>query len=50
VARSAAAPSPVTLHQLGLNRRRFVDPNGESNRAAHKIISHGTAHMVHVDV
>ncbi|RVW10863.1 IS481 family transposase [Prescottella agglutinans] len=38
------------LHHLGLNRRRFIDPNGEANRVARKIIAHWPGHMVHVDV
>lgn len=38
------------LAQLGLNRRRFIDPNGESNREPRKIIAKHPGHMVHIDV
>ncbi|WP_051046636.1 IS481 family transposase [Nocardia asiatica] len=38
------------LHRLGLNRRRFLDPAGASNRAPHRIIAHRPGHMVHIDV
>src|SRR5919204_4860870 len=38
------------LAQLGLNRRRFIDPNGESNREPRKIIAERPGHMVHIDV
>ena len=38
------------LGQLGLNRRRFIDPNGESNREPRKIIARHPGHMVHIDV
>jgi transposase InsO family protein len=38
------------LHALGLNRRRFIDPNGESNREPRKIHARWPGHMVHVDV
>ena len=38
------------LLQLGLNRRRFIDPNGESNREPQRIIAERPGHMVHVDV
>lgn len=42
----------VTRHlaQLGLNRRRFIDPNGETNREVRKIIAKHPGHMVHLDV
>lgn len=42
----------VTRHlaQLGLNRRRFIDPNGESNREVRKIVAKHPGHMVHLDV
>lgn len=42
----------VTRHldALGLNRRRFIDPNGESNREPRKIHARWPGHMVHVDV
>lgn len=45
--RSAAARLPA---QLGLNRRKFIDPNGETNREAQKIIAARPGHMVHIDV
>lgn len=38
------------LHQLGLNRRKFIDPIGDSNRPPRKIIARRPGHMVHVDV
>lgn len=38
------------LAQLGLNRRRFIDPNGASNREPQKIIARRPGHMAHVDV
>lgn len=38
------------LAALGLNRRRFLDPNGENNRAAGQIAAHRPGHMVHLDV
>lgn len=38
------------LLQLGLNRRRFLDPNGESNREPLPILAERPGHMVHVDV
>lgn len=38
------------LAQLGLNRRRFIDPNGETNRVPQKIIAERPGHMVHIDV
>ncbi|MFE3289939.1 integrase core domain-containing protein [Rhodococcus sp. NPDC059234] len=38
------------LAHLGLNQRRFIDPNGESNRDARKIVARHPGHMVHVDV
>lgn len=42
----------VTRHlaQLGLNRRRFIDPNGETNREVRKIVAKHPGHMVHLDV
>ncbi|WP_430335613.1 IS481 family transposase [Rhodococcus sp. ACT016] len=42
----------VTRHlaALGLNHRRFIDPNGESNREPRKIIARRPGHMVHIDV
>ncbi|MEV6325554.1 IS481 family transposase [Nocardia sp. NPDC051787] len=38
------------LARLGLNRRRFLDPNGESNRQPRRIIARRPGHMVHVDI
>lgn len=38
------------LVALGLNRRRFIDPTGESNRAPRPIVARRPGHMVHVDV
>jgi transposase InsO family protein len=38
------------LAHLGLNRRRFLDPTGENNRAPRPIIARWPGHMVHLDV
>lgn len=38
------------LLALGLNRRKFIDPNGESNREPRKINARRPGHMVHIDV
>lgn len=38
------------LAQLGLNKRKFIDPNGESNQGPQKIIAERPGHMVHLDV
>ncbi|WP_166352562.1 IS481 family transposase [Phytoactinopolyspora limicola] len=38
------------LAQLGLNRRKFIDSNGETNREPQKIIAERPGHMVHIDV
>jgi transposase len=38
------------LARLGLNRRRFIDPVGGSNRTPQKIIAARPGHMVHVDI
>ncbi|ANI40420.1 transposase [Mycolicibacterium vaccae ATCC 25954] len=38
------------LLALGLNRRKFIDPNGEANREPRKIIARRPGHMVHLDV
>src|SRR5690606_20185613 len=38
------------LLQLGLNRRRFIDPTGATNREPRKIIARWPGHMVHLDV
>jgi transposase len=42
----------VTRHlaDLGLHRRRFIEPAGESNRAPRPIIARRPGHMVHLDV
>lgn len=37
------------LAQLGLNRRRFIDPTGETNRESQQIIAARLGHMVHID-
>lgn len=38
------------LNALGLNRRRFIDPSGETNRQPRQITARRPGHMVHVDV
>ncbi|MBF4478287.1 helix-turn-helix domain-containing protein, partial [Rhodococcus rhodochrous] len=38
------------LARLGLNRRKFLDPNGENNRQPRRIIARWPGHMVHVDI
>ncbi|WP_431813377.1 IS481 family transposase [Kocuria sp. cx-455] len=38
------------LAELGLNRRKFIDPNGETNRQPQKIVAARPGHMVHLDV
>lgn len=38
------------LAEIGINRRRFIDPNGESNRQQRKIHARRPGHMIHVDV
>ncbi|QHY96674.1 IS2 transposase TnpB [Streptomyces sp. S4.7] len=38
------------LAQLGLNRRRFIDPDGDTNRTPRTIVAKCPGHMVHVDV
>ncbi|GLY64745.1 hypothetical protein Atai01_13640 [Amycolatopsis taiwanensis] len=38
------------LVRLGLNRRRFLDPSGASNRAPRPILARWPGHMVHLDV
>jgi transposase len=42
----------VTRHltQLGLGRRRFLDPTGEVNRKPQQILARWPGHMVHADV
>ncbi|NLE80072.1 MAG: IS481 family transposase [Rhodococcus sp.] len=39
-----------TLQRLQLNRRKFIDPGGESNREPRKIVASRPGHMVHIDV
>ncbi|MFC9035410.1 helix-turn-helix domain-containing protein, partial [Streptomyces arboris] len=38
------------LLALGLNRRKFIDPNGDTNRELQKITARRPGHMVHIDV
>jgi len=38
------------LAQLGLSRRKFIDPNGETNREPQQIVAERPGHMVHIDV
>lgn len=38
------------LAQLGLSRRKFIDPNGETNRTSQRIDAERPGHMVHIDV
>jgi transposase InsO family protein len=38
------------LQVLGLNRRRFIDPNGENNRKPQVITARRPGHTVHLDV
>ncbi|KQW17222.1 IS481 family transposase [Streptomyces sp. Root369] len=38
------------LLALGLNRRRFIDPSGDTNRKPRKITASRPGHMVHIDV
>ena len=42
----------VTRHltRLGLGRRRFIDPSGESNREPGTITAHWPGHIAHLDV
>lgn len=37
------------LFQLGLNRRRFIDPSGESNREPQLIVTERPGHMINID-
>jgi hypothetical protein len=39
-----------TRPALGLNHRRFIDPDGDSNREPRKIIARRPGHMIHIDV
>lgn len=36
--------------QLGLNRRTFIDPNGENNREMKTIVAKHPGRMIHLDV
>lgn len=38
------------LNQLGLNRRRFIDPDGGTNRTSRTSTARWPGHMVHLDV
>lgn len=38
------------LAQLGLNQRKYIDPNGELNREPQRITTKRPGHMVHLDV
>ncbi|WP_407942483.1 helix-turn-helix domain-containing protein [Nocardia salmonicida] len=38
------------LVRLGLNRRCFLDPTGDTNRASRPIIARRPGHMIHVDI
>lgn len=38
------------LAQLGLNRRKFIDPTGNTNREPQRITAERPGHMVHIDV
>ncbi|MGC0367067.1 hypothetical protein ABH922_005119 [Rhodococcus sp. 27YEA15] len=38
------------LRNLGLHRRRFIDPNGETNRDPQVIVAMRPGQMVHVDI
>lgn len=42
----------VTRHlaSLGLSHRKFIDPNGDTNREHRRIVARWPGHMVHVDV
>lgn len=42
----------VTRHlaRLGLNRRRFLDPCGDTNRQPRRILARRPGHMVHVEI
>ncbi len=41
---------PRIIRSLGLNRRRFIDPDGDSNRRPRPIVAKRPGHLVHVDV
>ncbi|NBM16163.1 hypothetical protein GUY61_11035 [Streptomyces sp. GC420] len=38
------------LLALGLSRRRFIEPSGDTNRKPRKITARRPGHMVHIDV
>jgi transposase InsO family protein len=48
----AVSRRTITRHLalLGLNRRRFIDPNGETNREVKAITAKHAGHMIHLDV
>ncbi|OXS78856.1 IS481 family transposase [Kocuria marina] len=48
----AVSRRTITRHlaQLGLNCRRFIDPNGETNREVKTITARHPGHMIHLDV
>jgi hypothetical protein len=37
------------LHQLGLTHRRFIDPDGGTNRVGRTITARRPGHVVHLD-
>jgi transposase InsO family protein len=39
-----------TLQRLQLNRREFIDPNGDTNREPQRIVALRPGHMAHIDV
>ena len=49
--RAAISRRTVTriLGAAGLNRRKFIDPTGESNREPKRIVAERPGHMVHID-
>lgn len=49
---TAISRRSVTRHlrRLGLNRHRFIDPTGVSNRVPQRITARRPGHMVHLDV
>lgn len=49
---TAVSRRTITRHLalLGLNRRRFIDPNGQTNREVRTITAKYPGHMVHLDV
>jgi hypothetical protein len=47
---SSAGARSRHLLSLGLNRRRFIDPNGDSNREPRRLVAQRRGHTVHIDV